>query len=67
MSKILVTGGCGFIGSNYVDYKLLTDSSIEIICVDTLDIGGSEDNVSEWSRNSGDTKCIILIFVMQMK
>ena len=46
MSKILVTGGCGFIGSNYVDYKLLTDSSIEIICVDTLDIGGSEDNVS---------------------
>jgi len=56
MSKILVTGGCGFIGSNYVDYKLLTDSSIEIICVDTLDIGGSEDNVSEWSRNSGRYK-----------
>jgi len=56
MSKILVTGGCGFIGSNYIDYKLLSDASVKVVCVDSLDIGGLEDNISEWSRDGGRYK-----------
>jgi UDP-glucose 4-epimerase len=41
MSKILVTGGCGFIGSNLVDI-LVQDEDNEVFVVDNLDTGKEE-------------------------
>jgi len=52
MNKILVTGGCGFIGSNFIEY-LTHKYPCEIINVDSLDIGGYLENISEWTRKSG--------------
>ena len=39
--KILITGGCGFVGSNLVDL-LVEDSSNSVIVVDNLDTGKRE-------------------------
>jgi dTDP-glucose 4,6-dehydratase len=36
MSKFLITGACGFIGSNFVHYVLSKDVGAEIIAVDNL-------------------------------
>jgi len=40
--KILVTGGCGFIGSNLVDL-LVQDKNNEVVVVDNLDTGKKEN------------------------
>ncbi|WP_251423759.1 dTDP-glucose 4,6-dehydratase [Veillonella agrestimuris] len=39
--KILITGGAGFIGSNFIYYLLKTHPSDEIICVDALTYAGN--------------------------
>ncbi len=36
--KLLVAGGCGFLGSNYISYVLKTHPKDQIICVDIADI-----------------------------
>ena len=41
MSKILVTGGCGFVGSNLVDL-LIQDPENEVLVIDNLDTGKKE-------------------------
>ena len=38
--KILVTGGAGFIGSNFVYYELDNYPSDEVICLDKLTYAG---------------------------
>lgn len=45
--NILVTGGAGFIGCNYVRYMLANDKDIEIINLDKLTYAGSLDNLSD--------------------
>lgn len=42
---MLVTGGCGFIGSNFVRYIAHTYPEIEIINVDKLTYAGNKDNL----------------------
>ena len=36
MEKILVTGGAGFIGSNFIYYMLNNHDDIQIVCLDCL-------------------------------
>lgn len=47
MNKILVTGGCGFIGANYVD-RLLSRGE-RVVAFDNLSRRGAEKN-TEWLR-----------------
>jgi dTDP-glucose 4,6-dehydratase/UDP-glucose 4,6-dehydratase len=43
--NILVTGGCGFIGSNFINYMLRSRTDIHIINIDCLNYSGSASNV----------------------
>lgn len=45
--KILVTGGCGFIGSNFINVYLCNHPSHTIVNIDRLDYCAKETNVSE--------------------
>ncbi len=41
MEKILVTGGAGFIGSNFIYYMLNNHDDIQIVCLDCLTYAGN--------------------------
>lgn len=45
--KILVTGGAGFIGSNFIRYVLRTQPGISIVNLDLLTYAGSLENLKE--------------------
>lgn len=45
--RILITGGFGFIGSNYVRYHLKTHPDDEIIVLDNLTYAGNEQNIAD--------------------
>jgi len=47
---VLVTGGLGFIGSNFIDYILNSDHEIEIINVDKCDYMAREKNAAPRNR-----------------
>lgn len=44
---MLVTGGAGFIGCNFVRYMLATDPDVQIINLDLLTYAGSLDNLKD--------------------
>ena len=50
--KLLVTGCCGFIGSNFVNYYFKENSSVKIINLDAMYYCASENNVDEHIRTS---------------
>lgn len=50
--KLLVTGGCGFIGSNFVNYYYKQNSEATIVNLDAMYYCASELNVDEEVRNS---------------
>jgi dTDP-glucose 4,6-dehydratase len=47
MSTVLVTGGCGFIGSNFVHYLLETDANIQVVNFDCLTYAGNLANLAD--------------------
>ena len=47
LSPILVTGGAGFIGSNFIHYLLRFWPGVEIINLDRLDYSGSLENLKD--------------------
>lgn len=51
MQSILVTGGAGFIGSNFVRHMLAKHSSYRIIVLDALTYAGNRANLSEVEKN----------------
>lgn len=46
MKKIIVTGGAGFIGGNFVHYMLEKYSEYQIICVDALTYAGNLETLN---------------------
>lgn len=47
MKRILVTGGAGFIGSNFVRYMLNTYPEVHIINLDALTYAGNRENLTD--------------------
>jgi len=47
LRKILVTGGCGFIGSNFVLHLLRTRKDVQVVNLDKLTYAGNLVNLSE--------------------
>ena len=48
---LLVTGGCGFIGSNFVRYLLETDPGVEVVNFDSLTYAGNLANLEDVSHH----------------
>lgn len=51
MNPLLVTGGCGFIGSNYIRCLLETDPEISLINLDALTYAGNPANLTDVAAN----------------
>lgn len=51
MATLLVTGGCGFIGSNFIRHLLRTDPSLSIINFDCLTYAGNLENLADVAKN----------------
>jgi dTDP-glucose 4,6-dehydratase len=51
IKRMLVTGGCGFIGANFVRYALKTHTAIEITNLDALTYAGNPDNLAGVDRD----------------
>jgi len=49
--KLLVTGGLGFIGSNFIRYMLSKYKDIEIINLDKIGIGSNPNNLKDIEKN----------------
>ncbi len=49
--RIMVTGGAGFIGSNYVRHVLEAHPEDEVVCFDKLTYAGNLENLSEVERD----------------
>jgi dTDP-glucose 4,6-dehydratase len=47
MVQVLVTGGCGFIGSNYVRFLLETDPDVSVVNYDCLTYAGNPANLAD--------------------
>ena len=64
MSKVLVTGGCGFIGSNLVD--MLVERGDEVVVIDNL-ITGSKDNCNEKAKYIFEDYRAVLNSVLKLR
>src|SRR5438876_7180653 len=47
MQTILVTGGCGFIGSNFIRELLQQDDSLSVLNFDKLTYAGNPENLAD--------------------
>ena len=47
MRKILVTGGCGFIGSNFVLHMIRSRDNVSVVNLDKLTYAGNLENLAE--------------------
>jgi dTDP-glucose 4,6-dehydratase len=50
MRNVLVTGGAGFIGSNFVRYILKQHTDIEVVVLDKMTYAGNIDNLEDVSQ-----------------
>ncbi len=47
MKTIVVTGGCGFIGSNFIFYLRKKNPDLRIICLDSLTYAGNSETIKD--------------------
>jgi dTDP-glucose 4,6-dehydratase len=52
MNPVLVTGGCGFIGSNFIHYVLETGAASHVVNFDALTYAGNLDNLADVASDS---------------
>ena len=52
MKKCLVTGGCGFIGSNYIRTLLVREEDLHVVNLDKLTYAGNIQNLNGISSNN---------------
>jgi dTDP-glucose 4,6-dehydratase len=52
MDRILITGGAGFIGSNFIHFLLRKYPNIKITNLDTLTYAGNVDNLKDIESDS---------------
>lgn len=50
-STLLITGGCGFIGSNFIRYSLNNYPEYKIVNLDALTYAGNPENLKEFEGN----------------
>lgn len=50
--NLLITGGCGFIGSNFINYYYHHDEATTIVNIDALYYCANEKNVAQYVRES---------------
>ena len=53
LRRLLVTGGAGFIGSNFVRLLRRTRPEVEIVVLDKLTYAGNPANLAEWEGTPG--------------
>ncbi|MCA8996135.1 MAG: dTDP-glucose 4,6-dehydratase [Planctomycetaceae bacterium] len=52
MKRIIVTGGCGFIGSNFIRHLWTTDPGVTIVNIDKLTYAGNPENLADIEDDS---------------
>ena len=52
MKNVLITGGCGFIGSNFIKHLLENDSDYYPIILDSLTYAGNKNNLDNFHNDS---------------
>jgi dTDP-glucose 4,6-dehydratase len=52
MNTVLITGGCGFIGSNFINYLLKYHDDFRIINLDALTYAGNKNNLAHFEHES---------------
>ena len=45
--RYLITGGLGFIGSNYIRFLLSSDTDIDVVNIDKIGYGANPDNLQD--------------------
>ena len=55
MKNILITGGAGFIGSNFINYILSARDDVRIINLDKLTYAGNQENLISSEKNKNYT------------
>ncbi len=56
--NILITGGCGFIASNFINYYFDSNDSCNIFNIDAMYYCANENNIKEYIRNNPRYKLI---------
>ena len=51
MHTLLITGGCGFIGSNFIRYLLHAEPDVSVVNLDCLTYAGNPDNLTDLARH----------------
>jgi dTDP-glucose 4,6-dehydratase len=51
MISMLITGGCGFIGSNFIHYLLEMDAEVAVVNFDSLTYAGNLDNLTALAQH----------------
>jgi dTDP-glucose 4,6-dehydratase len=51
MTTLLVTGGCGFIGSNFIHHVLAADGQLRVVNFDALTYAGNPENLAAVATN----------------